>query len=223
MSLAGRAVKRNVEGNPNVTTRRYVQRARAEAAEETRRRILDAVQQQLRASPAQAVSVDRVAQLAGVARSTVYVVFGSRAGLFQAVAEDVMARAGFDRLVTALQDADARQALRGALAASVQIYARERELIRALFSMSALDPDAVAGVVDVIDADRARGNRHVARRLAGQGALRPELDVETATDVLWLLTSFDAFDQLYTGRRLSVDAVTDRLTAMTERALFPAS
>jgi AcrR family transcriptional regulator len=206
-----------------VTTRRYVQRARAEAAEETRRRILDAVQQQLRASPAQAVSVDRVAQLAGVARSTVYVIFGSRAGLFQAVAEDVMARAGFDRLVTALQDADARQALRGALAASVQIYARERDLIRALFSMSALDPDAVAGVVDVIDADRARGNRHLARRLAGQGALRPELDVETATDVLWLLTSFDAFDQLYTGRRLSVDAVTDRLTAMTERALFPAS
>jgi AcrR family transcriptional regulator len=223
MSLAGRAVKRNVEGNPDVTTRRYVQRARAEAAEETRRRILDAVQQQLRASPAQAVSVDRVAQLAGVARSTVYVIFGSRAGLFQAVAEDVMARAGFDRLVTALQDADARQALRGALAASVQIYARERDLIRALFSMSALDPDAVAGVVDVIDADRARGNRHLARRLAGQGALRPELDVETATDVLWLLTSFDAFDQLYTGRRLSVDAVTDRLTAMTERALFPAS
>jgi AcrR family transcriptional regulator len=204
-----------------VTTRRYVQRARAEAAEETRRRIVESVQQQLRESPAQAVSVDRVAQLAGVARSTVYVIFGSRAGLFRAVAEDVMTRAGFDALVAAVQNPDARRALRGAARASVHIYAQERDLIRALWSMSALDPDAVAGVVDVIDQDRARGNRHLARRLAEQGALRPELDVETATDVLWLLTSFDAFDQLYTGRRLSVDAVVDRLTTMMERALYP--
>jgi AcrR family transcriptional regulator len=203
-----------------VTTRRYVQRARAEAAEETRRRILEAMAQRLREAPAEAISVDRVAQLAGVARSTVYVIFGSRAGLFQALAEDLMARAGFDQLLTALKATDAWEALQGALRASVRIYARERDLTRALWSMSTLDPDAVAGVVDVINTDRARGNRHLVRRLAEQGALRPRLGVEEATDVLWVLSSFDTFDQLYTGRGLSVDDVADRLITMAERSLL---
>ena len=54
-----------------VTTREYKQRRRAEAAEETRRRILDAVYEQLRAAPAEQISIDRVAQAADVARSTV--------------------------------------------------------------------------------------------------------------------------------------------------------
>ena len=71
-----------------VATRRYEQRARAASAEATRRRILDALYDRLHDAPAAPVSVDAVAQAAGVARSTVYVVFGSRAGLFDAFAAD---------------------------------------------------------------------------------------------------------------------------------------
>ena len=67
-----------------MATRPYEQRQRAEAAEQTRRRILDAVIERLRKAPAEPVSVDRIAEMAGVARSTVYAIFGSRAGLFDA-------------------------------------------------------------------------------------------------------------------------------------------
>ena len=35
-----------------------------------------------------------------------------------------------------------------------------------------------------------------ARRLAEQGALRPDVTQSQAADLLWLLTSFDAFDTL---------------------------
>ena len=59
-------------------TRKYEQRLRAEAAEETRRRILDAVYERLRVAPAQPVSIEQVARTARVARSTVYLIFGSR-------------------------------------------------------------------------------------------------------------------------------------------------
>ena len=80
-------------------TRAYEQKARAEAAAETRRGILDAVIDRLRKAPAKRVSLDAVAKKAGVSRSTVYLIFGSRSGLFDAVAEEVFDRAGYPRLL----------------------------------------------------------------------------------------------------------------------------
>src|SRR5919199_854791 len=89
-----------------MATRRYEQRLRAQAAEETRRRILDALYERLREAPADPVSIDRIAREAGVARSTVYVVFGSRAGLFDAFAADLMERGGFERVLEAIANPD---------------------------------------------------------------------------------------------------------------------
>jgi AcrR family transcriptional regulator len=79
--------------------RRYEQRLRAESAAETRLRILDAVYERLREAPAEAVSVDWVAKMARVARSTVYLIFESRAGLFDALAADLFDRSGYARLL----------------------------------------------------------------------------------------------------------------------------
>jgi hypothetical protein len=39
-------------------------------------------------------------------------------------------------------------------------------------------------------------------------------------DTLWLLTSFDAFDLLFTGRELPADEVAARLTATAECTLL---
>ena len=74
--------------------RKYEQQLRAESAEETRRRILDAVARRLREAPTEPVSLDQVAKLARVARSTIYLIFGSRAGLFDAFTEDLADRTG---------------------------------------------------------------------------------------------------------------------------------
>src|SRR5919107_547294 len=106
-----------------MTTRRYEQRLRAEAAEETRRRILDAVYDRLRAAPTQPVGVDQVARAAGVARSTVYLIFGSRAGLFDAAAGDLLRRGGFERVTAAVAHPDAREHLRGSIRAGMEVYA----------------------------------------------------------------------------------------------------
>ena len=53
-----------------------------------------------------------------------------------------------------------------------------------------------------------------------QDLLRPDVSVTEAGHVLWVLTSFESFDLLYTGRGLSTDAVADLLTATAERALL---
>jgi len=198
-----------------MSPRRYEQRQRAEAAEETRRRILDAVYQRLEEAPTQAVSIDQVARIAKVARSTVYLIFGSRDGLFDAVARDLLDRGGFDRIVQAVAHPDPRETVREGLRGSTHLFAAHRDVFRALISMAQLDPDAVGGTIQRNDRNRAAGMAS----LAEQGQLRPGVSVEAAADLLWILTSFDAYDLLATGRGLSADEAADLLIETAERTL----
>lgn len=199
--------------------RGYVQRARASSAEETRRRILDAASTLLSTEPAQGVSLDRIAREAEVARSTIYLVFGDRAGLFNALAREFLERLGFDRLVAAARQPDARVALTSSLREGCRLYAEGRDIARALFSMSLLDPDA-AGAIAVLEHGRSPTMRSLAQRLKDQRYLRPDVGVAEAADVLWVLTSFDTFDQLFTGRGLSATTIAKRIVAMAERELL---
>jgi AcrR family transcriptional regulator len=202
-----------------VTTRRYEQRLRATAAEETRARILEATRERLRIAPTEPVSVEQVAQAAGVARSTVYLVFGSRAGLFQALGRDLLDRAGFHRIVSAVELPDAREALVESLRANVEVYADERDVGRVLASMTKVNPEAVGDAFAVVDHGRKEGLLHLATRLQEQGHLRPGLSPEEAADYLWVITSFDTFDELYTTRGLDRGAVADRLINLAVRTI----
>jgi len=60
----------------------------------------------------------------------------------------------------------------------------------------------------------------LAGRLLEQGVLREGLGAEDAERVLWVLTSFESFDLLYTGRGLSTDRATEILIDTAERALY---
>jgi AcrR family transcriptional regulator len=202
-----------------MATRKYQQTLRAEATEETRRRVLDAVYERLRAAPTEPVTVDHIARTARVARSTVYLIFGSRAGLFDALAADLLHRGGFDRVLEAVAHPDAREHLRAGIRASAEFFAADRDVHRALQSMSALDPRALGGAVQRSEERRTGGMAHLAQRLADQELLRPDVSVREAANLLWLLTSFDAFDLLYTGRGMSVDEVATALITTVERGL----
>lgn len=204
-----------------MATRKYQQRLRAESAEETRRRVLDALERRLRDAPTQPVSIEEIATRAGVARSTVYLIFGSRAGLFDALATDLWDRAGLARLTEAVAHPDAREHLRGGLRAGVEIFAALRDAANALFSMSSLDPESVGGAMSRLEARRWGGMLHLARRLAEQDLLRAHVTIEDAANILWVLASFDSFDALYSGRGMTTDDVARMLITMAERSLYP--
>jgi len=204
-----------------MATRKYQQRLRAESAEETRRRVLDALERRLRDAPTQPVSIEEIATRAGVARSTVYLIFGSRAGLFDALATDLWDRAGLARLTEAVAHPDAREHLRGGLRAGVEIFAALRDAANALFAMSSLDPESVGGAMSRLEARRWGGMLHLARRLAEQDLLRADVTVEDAANILWVLASFDSFDALYSGRGMTTDDVARMLITMAERSLYP--
>jgi AcrR family transcriptional regulator len=195
-------------------TRAYEQKARAESAAETRRRILDGVYECLREEPSTPPSVGEIARRAGVARSTVYLVFGSRAGLFDAFAHELWQRSGLPNLQQAINVPDARDGVLGGIRAGVDIFAADRDVFNALFAMTKLDPDAVGGAVERIEARRAEGMAWGSRRLARQKQLKPGVSASRAAHVLWLVASFDAFDLLYTGRGLPAPE-TGRILADT--------
>jgi AcrR family transcriptional regulator len=203
-----------------VATRPYEQRARAEEAERTRMRIIEAVFTRLREAPAEPVSLDRIARLAGVARSTVYAIFGSRSGLFDAVGRELSSRSGYARLVDAKHQPDAREHLRAGFRAACEMLAANRDIYRALRSMAQLDEEAVGGVVRRMDEERAAGMARLAGRLAEQGVLRDGLAVKDAEHILWVLSSFESFDALFTGRGLSTRRAAELLVGMAERALY---
>jgi AcrR family transcriptional regulator len=174
----------------------------------------------LRKSPGEPISVEQVAEKADVARSTVYAVFGSRAGLFDAVAADVLERDAYDRLLEAKFEPDAREHLGAGMRSGAEMLAADRDVVRALFSMAPLDPDGVGAAVRRREEERARGMRRLARRLQQQDLLAPGVSAADAEHTLWVLTSFEAFDLLHTGRGLSPNAAARRLTETAERALL---
>ena len=198
--------------------RQYVQRVRAEAADATRRRILDAARATLERGPSGALRVEEVARSAGVSRSTVYLLYSSRAGLFDALARHLRLEAGFDELIREFRRPDALEAMRGSQRAAVRMYAKMPELARAMFTLAAVDPDAVAAIRAIEDGRRP-GQADIARRLAEQGYLRDGVDIDEATDILTVITSFQAFDELFSGSGLPAEVVADRLVAMTERSI----
>lgn len=200
--------------------RPYEQRLRAESAAETRERILDGLYDRLREAPAEPISVDEVARRARVARSTVYLVFGSRGGLFDALTDRLLQGAGYDRIGEAVRHPDPRETLRGGLAGGVHMYAAHHDVFRVLSSMAKLDPEGVGQALARSETRRAAGMQWLAGRLAEQGALRAGLTTGRAAHVIWLLAGFDAYDALATGRGLGRDETIEILVDVAEHALL---
>jgi AcrR family transcriptional regulator len=199
--------------------RKYEQQLRAETAEETRRRILDAVAQRLRDAPTEPLSLDQVAKLARVARSTIYLIFGSRAGLFDAFTEDLADRTGLAGLTEAVANPDARRHLREGIAAGCRMFTEDLVVYRVLFSMNHLDPASVGGAVERMEKRRAGGMRYLAQRLVEDSVLRDDVTLEQAADVLWVLCSFETFDALFTERDKSLDETIQLIAWTAEQSL----
>jgi hypothetical protein len=85
--------------------------------------------------------------------------------------------------------------------------------------MAQLDAAAVGGAIQRMEEGRAGGMARLAQRLADQEALRADVTAGQAADLLWLLTSFDSFDLLYTGRGLSAEQTATTLITTADRSL----
>jgi AcrR family transcriptional regulator len=203
---------------PTTTKRTYRQRLRADSTAHTRQRILDASRTLLTTPSLRTFTLSEVAEQAGVVRSTIYGVFGSRRGLLRAVMDDVAARGGWERMREAYRLPDALAAVLGNIEAGTRMAATEHPVIAAIYALAAVDPDAAAVAAETDEA-RVRGLDVMVRRLADQGYLRSDLEHDQALDILYVLSNFKTFDQLFTERRLEHAAAVELLVRLVTSTL----
>jgi AcrR family transcriptional regulator len=199
--------------------REYVQRARAESAATTRRRMVEAARAVLMDGEVPRLELAEVAQRAGIARSTVYLSFGTRSALMTAILDDSLNRAGFERVREYLALPDAIEAMEKTLAQAAAMYAADYAVLGRTLLLARLDPDA-ARDYGARQERRAAGMRDLARRLGDQQRLRAGVSVDEASAVLWVLTSFETFDQLFSGWSLDARTCGTRIVAMARSSLL---
>lgn len=186
---------------------------RAETMAETRARIIEAARAVLAETPLRRFSVDQTAQLAGVNRTTIYDTFGSRAGLLEAVAEELLHPIGLQGLEAVLSQPDVARAIEDSLDEAARLYEAAGPVAEAIFALASLDPDA-ARAGEYLERGRWEGMQDLARRLEEQGYLSGELKRQEAAELLWVITSFQTFGQLYRQRSLDAGQVAARLKAL---------
>jgi AcrR family transcriptional regulator len=199
--------------------RRYESPRRAAQAAQTRRDIVTAAGRLFR-ERGYGVPLTEIAGEAGVVVETVYRIFGTKAGLFRAVVEALLA-GGARRAevpvaerpaVRAIHDeSDPRKQVAIYVATQPGIHRRVGPLLRALRDASASDPE-LGRLWDEMEAWRFEGQRRFVQVLADGGALKSGLAVDAAADSLWTLCSLAVYDLLVLGRGWSDDRYQAWLT-----------
>ena len=199
--------------------RPYVQRARAESAAATQRRMIEAARSVLTSGEVPRLELAEVAERAGIARSTVYLSFGTRSALMSKILDDSLSRAGFGRLRGYFILPDAVEAMEKSLTQTAHMYSADHGVLRRMLLLARLDPD-VARDYQLRQQRRGAAMRDLAQRLRSQRRLRAEVSVEPAAAVLWVLTSFDTFDQLFSGWGLDATSCGVRMVMIARSSLL---
>lgn len=186
---------------------------------DTRERVLAVAHEMIRERGNAALSLVEVASRAGLSRQTLYLLFGSRAGLLLALVDQL----------------DSRNAGPDALARARQEHGRDFEpYVRAWFDYlpvvlpvaRALSAAAAAGDEDARPAwqsrlDRLRqGFSQITRALHSAGRLQSGWTEETAADWLLALTHVDMWQHLVVESGWKPATYADRVVATLRRTLL---
>lgn len=196
-------------------TRIYRLARREETAAATRQRILEAATELMTLSGFHPVAIDEIASRAGTTRPTVYRHFGSKVGLFEAVAWNVLATAGIGRLDEARQLEDPVVALREFLSANCRMFAEMGESLSTALDVARFEPE-IAGVLEITYfGRRIESLEHIAGRLVSDGRVNAGWTKDQIVDALIVLTNVETFDSLSKHRSRSWEEITETLFALS--------
>lgn len=184
---------------PVKSRRRYESPRRRQQALQTRGAILDAAQELFTDRGYTATAMPAIADRAGVALKTVYLAFGTKAGVLHALWDvrvggddepiPVVDRAWYRQL---LQADDPHGLLRRAAGQSRQTKDRAGDVMRVVRHAALTDP-AIADLWQRIETEFRTVLHGFAQRLEELGALTAGVDVTAATDILWTLNHPDTW------------------------------
>lgn len=179
--------------------RRYESPRRRQQAQQTRAAILDAAQELFTDLGYTATAMPAIATRAGVSLKTVYLAFGTKAGVLHALWDvrlggddqpiPVVDRPWYRQL---LQADDPQALLRTAARQSRQTKDRAGDVMRIVRHAAVADP-AIADLWQRIETEFRTVLHGFAQRLEELGALAAGADVTAATDILWTLNHPDTW------------------------------
>lgn len=191
--------------------RRYNSPRRAEQAATTRREILEAADRLLDERGYGTTTMAALAAEAGVALKTVYLSFETKSGVLRALwnlrlcgdRDDVpIAQKQWYREV--LDEPDPERQLRLNARNSRRAKLRIANVLNVIRAASPLDSD-IAALWEGIQSEYHGNQRAIVESVADKEALRPELDVERATDILWTINHPDVWHLLVAERGWTPD------------------
>jgi AcrR family transcriptional regulator len=191
--------------------RRYDSTRRREQAEHTRGQILDAAQRLFERDGYATTTVAAIAAEAGVATKTVYLAFDSKSGILRALWHLLLRGDQGDVPVSegewyreTLAEPDPETRLVRVAVRSREVKERAGEVMEVIRTAAPADPD-IATLWARIQSNFRDLLRPIVESLRSDGALRPGLDVDEATDVLWALVHPDVWQLLVIQRGWSTD------------------
>lgn len=207
--------------------RPYVSPRREEAAAQTRKAVLDAARALFVDNGYAATTVDQIAALAGVSKPTVFAAVGSKSAIMRQLRE--LAMAGDDEPVPvaerpwfreALDEPNARASVRLHARTAAGLHHRAGDLNEVLRSGAGADPE-LRELWQTAERQRHIDAATVVDNLMTKTALRAGLDRDAAVDVVWVLTSADAFHRLVRMRGWSLERYDEWLTETFLDQLLP--
>jgi AcrR family transcriptional regulator len=178
-----------------VSPRPYQLGERQQQIDESRRRVLDAARSLLaQADSYRSFTVEGVAKQADVAKATVYYQFGSKTGLLEALCDALAETGGMSDMPMAFTDPDPVSGLRTLVGVFARFWAEDRDVMRRLRALAALDPN-VGAVIASRDQRRHRALEVIVARLL-DGCDAVPTGRERLVRTLYVLTSFETFDTL---------------------------
>jgi len=185
--------------------RAYVSSVRTAAAAEKRDRVLEAAAKLLREDASIArFSLDTVAKAAGVTRLTVYNQFESKAGLLEALFDSLAARGPLADMGDIFRHPDPLVALDEYVAVFGRFWTLNRRAHGRLRA-AALHDEELAAAMAARNERRRKGVTELLRRLGDKA--RPVVSRPETIDVIYLLLSFDTFNELAGEARTPEDVV----------------
>lgn len=197
--------------------REYRSDKRDADAAKTRARIVSAAAKHLRSSKGiKGLSLESVAQGAGVTRLTVYKQFGSRRGLLEAVFDDVARRGGLHRIPEAMAEPDPRVAVKRLVSIFCEFWYFNNKMLGQIIGASAADPQLERGIL-ARNERRRKGFATLLNRIPAADRASPETRKEVV-DTLFVLTSHAVFSGLVAEDR-SVETVCRIVQDLAVRTL----
>ena len=187
-------------------TRRYDSPRRREQAAATRREILETARRLFEEQGYAATTMAAIADEAGVALKTVYVVFDTKAGVLRALWNLLLRGDDEERPIAehawyreVLEQPDPVQQLelnaRNSRAGKVRLGSMF-ELIR---SAAPIEPE-IAELWEGIQTEYHANQRAIVQSISRKGALKPGLRIDRAADLLWAINNPDVWQLLVVRR-----------------------